>query len=375
MSAAPAERARAEADEPDRLEGFSAPREVERLFGHGAAVEEFAEALAAGRMHHAWLLVGPEGTGKATLAYVLARGVLTRKKGGEFGTVGPSHPVFRKVAALSHPNLLLIRRSWDERRNRYSREIKVVEVRRLRGFLGNSAGEQGWRVVVVDRADELNPNAANALLKMLEEPPSQTLFLLVAGAEAGIPVTIRSRARILRLAPLPARELKLAVRAALARDEHDVDESTLRTALALSEGSVRRALELATGEGITLYREALGLLGGLPELDGPRLHRLVDRIGGFGDTQSFDLFVSLVLSLMERMIRASATGEALSAEEQALAGRLIGPGNRAEWAQAWEATLRARTEAALFNLDRGLFLLETAQRLQRLVDAHPAQPN
>src|SRR5918996_4121583 len=190
-----AERSRAALAEPDRLDGSSAPREVDRVFGHEAAEREFADALASGRLQHAWLLVGPEGIGKATLAYRFARAVLAE---GE--AVDPAHPVFRKVAALSHPNLLLIRRSWIEKTKRYSQWIGVEEVRRLRAFLGHSAGEAGWRRVIVDRADELNQNAANALLKALEEPPPKTLFLLISSAEGRLPVTIRSRARILRLA-------------------------------------------------------------------------------------------------------------------------------------------------------------------------------
>ena len=137
MSAA-AERSRALPNEPDRLEGFSAPREVDRLFGHDEALRELEDALASGRMHHAWLLVGPEGIGKATLAYRFAREVLALgERGGASAPIGVDHPVFRKVAGLSHPNLLLIRRSWVEKTKRYSQWIGVDEVRRLRAFLHN----------------------------------------------------------------------------------------------------------------------------------------------------------------------------------------------------------------------------------------------
>ncbi len=380
MSAAQA--SRVEIDEPDRLEGFSTPRGVDRLFGHEAAIAEFGEALTRGRMHHAWLLVGPEGIGKATLAYYFTRIVLAQNESGagdvRLDAIGAGHPVFRKVMVLSHPNLLLLRRSFIERSKRFSQWIGVEEVRRLRSFLGNSAGERGWRVVVVDRADELNQNAANALLKTLEEPPPQTLFLLIANAEGRLPVTIRSRVRNLRLAPLGPRELEAAVRAALALDGHKVDEAVLRTALGLSEGSVRRALELATGEGIALHGEIVALMGSLPQLDGARLHRLVERLGGSSDSESLELFVSLLLGLMERLVRASAIGAAglagLSRDEQALAGRLADARNRAQWAEAWEEIGRAKDEASLLNLDRGLFLLETFSRLQQLAREHPVEP-
>jgi DNA polymerase-3 subunit delta' len=384
MSVTAVEKARATDDEPDRLAGFSAPRDVDRLFGHAAALGEFQEALHSGRMHHAWLLAGPEGIGKATLAYAVARGVLALNEppGVELQMIGAEHPVFRKVAALSHPNLLLLRRSFVEKSKRYSQWIGVEEVRRLRAFLGNSAGERGWRVVIVDRADELNPNAANALLKTLEEPPPQTLFLLIASAEGRVPVTIRSRARALRVAPLAAEELEGAVRAALARDDHEVDEATLATALGLSEGSVRRALELVTGEGIALHGELLALLNELPHFEGTRLHRLVERLGGAGDSERLELFVALLLGLLERLVRSSVIGEGrgpqergpghLLPEEKELAARLIGPDNQAFWAEAWEEIGRAQTEAAIFNLDRSLLVLETFYRLQQLVRERPA---
>ena len=166
MSRAAAKKREDPVEEPDRLEGFSSPREVDRLFGHEAALTEFGEALHGGRLHHAWLMVGPEGVGKATLAYRLAREVLARgEEGAPHAPIDPDHPVFRKVAGLGHPNLLLIRRSWNDKTKRYSQYIGVDEVRRLRNFLGHSAGETGWRVVVVDRADDLNQNAGQCAVE------------------------------------------------------------------------------------------------------------------------------------------------------------------------------------------------------------------
>ena len=367
-----AERARVAVAEPDRLEGFSSPREVDRLFGHDEAMREFADALAGGRMHHAWLIVGPEGVGKATLAYHFARTVLAEGEAGRRPEdIGADHPLFRKVEALSHPNLLLLRRSYNDKTKRYSQFIGVDEVRRLKAFLGNTAGEEGWRVVIVDRADDLNQNAANALLKALEEPPPRTLFLLVSSAEGRLPVTIRSRARTLRVASLAEQDLEQAVRAALARDDREADAKTLATALALSQGSVRRALELVSGEGIELYDEIIAFFEALPELDGARLHRLVERIGGFSNTEQLELFLALLLGLIERLIRFTATGEGATRDEQKLAKRLISRGNLAHWAEAWEAISEARAEAFEYNLDRSLLVLETWFRLQKLSREHP----
>jgi DNA polymerase-3 subunit delta' len=361
-----AERQRAAPAEPDRLEGFSAPREVDRVFGHDAAIEEFEDALSSGRMHHAWLLVGPEGIGKATLAYRFARTVL-----GHGGQHGEAEAVFRKVAALSHPNLLLLHRAFNEKTKRYGQWIGVDEVRRLRAFLGNTAGESGWRVVIVDRADELNTNAANALLKALEEPPSRTLFLLISGAEGRLPVTIRSRTRTLRVSALDEDHLEKAVRAALARDGLEADAKTLQTALALSQGSVRRALELISGEGIELYGEIIDTFAHLPELDGARLHGLVEGLSSTTDTERLELYLSLLLGVIERLIRFSATGEGATDRERALARRLVWPGNVAHWAEAWEAISHERAEALALNLDRSLLVLDSWFRLQRLAREHP----
>ena len=367
MSIEAAEASRAE--EPDRLEGFSAPREVDRLFGHDAALAELNEAFRSGRLHHAWLLVGPEGTGKATLAYAFARTVLAAAHQGA-GARSPSASqdgaTFRKVASLSHPNLLVIRRSWNEKSKRFSQVIGVEEVRRLRAFLGNTAGATGFRVVIVDRADELNQNAVNALLKALEEPPAETLFLLISAAEGRLPVTIRSRCRTLRINALGPDDLAAAVRAALARDGHEVEEGALRLALALSDGSVRCALDLATGEGIISYREILDLLNGLPELDGVRLQRLAEKLSASGDTERLELFFSLLLGLLERLIRFAATGEGGTEEERALGRKLLGGANLAAWAELWDAIGHAKEEAFSLNLDRNLLLLETFVRLKHL---------
>ena len=193
-----AERQRAAPNEPDRLEGFSAPREVDRLFGHDAAIAEFGEALRSGRLHHAWLLGRTGGRRQGDARLSLRRDGAAARCDGAIADAAIM-PCSAKSPALSHPNLLVL----TARLEREDQALSAMD-RRRRGraacaaFLGNSAGEGGWRVVIVDRADELNQNAANALLKALEEPPPRTLFLLIASAEGRLPVTIRSRTRTLQ---------------------------------------------------------------------------------------------------------------------------------------------------------------------------------
>jgi DNA polymerase-3 subunit delta' len=368
---ATAERTRSAVIEPDRLDLFSTPRDVDRVFGHDAAIAEFERARASGRMHHAWLLVGPDGVGKATLAYHFARTVLGQGEGIKHGDVPAEHPLFRKVAGLAHPNFLLIRRSWIEKSKKYSQWIGVDEVRRLRAFLGTTSGEDAWRVVVVDRADELNQNAANALLKALEEPPPRTLFLMVAGVEGRLPITIRSRSRVLRLGALDEASLKAAVQAALTRDGVKADPKALDLALALSEGSVRRALELVSSGGIGLYEQILAMFALLPEVDGAELHNQTERVTAGNDLARLELYLALMRGVIERMTRFTAMGSGALGAEKKLAARLVSPSNLDRWAEAWEVITEARNEAFTLNLDRNLLVLNSWFLLQELAREDP----
>ena len=194
---------------------WPAPRENPHLVGHEAAAA-LAAAWRSGRLAHAWLIAGPRGIGKATLAYRFARFALSGGEPGGEGRDGaagdalampPDHPVFRRVAAGGHSDLAVIERGLGER-GRLRAEIVVDDVRKANAFLSLTAGEGGWRVVVVDAAEEMNRNAANALLKRLEEPPGRVLFLLVSHAPSRLPATLRSRCRVLTLAPLPAPALE-----------------------------------------------------------------------------------------------------------------------------------------------------------------------
>ncbi|KAB2878241.1 MAG: DNA polymerase III subunit delta', partial [Albidovulum sp.] len=212
--------------EPDRVEGARHPRDTVRLIGQEAAETAFLDAYAAGRLHHAWLLTGPLGVGKATLAWRIARFLLATPEdagGGLFGDaptapesldVDPAHPVARRLHAGSEGRLFVLRRAWDEERKRLKTVITVDEVRRLAGFLHLSAPDGGRRAVIVDPADEMNAAAANALLKMLEEPPPGVTFLLVSHQPSRLLPTIRSRCRELRLSALSPADLAAAIAAA-----------------------------------------------------------------------------------------------------------------------------------------------------------------
>lgn len=354
--------------EIDRLQDFPHPRETVALYGHGGAEQELAAALASGRMHHAWLLSGPQGVGKATLAYRVATAALAAPEERDaFGlslSVERQSIAARQVRALSHPGLLVIRRQYNLKDKRFPQSISVEEVRRLRTFLGHRGGEDAWRVVVVDSADELNVNAANALLKSLEEPPERTLFLLVTSEPGRLLATIRSRCRTLdlkRLSPADVWQAAQQALAALGRDGPTEDDTA--TLLRLADGSVRRFLSLQAGAGLALYHDIYGLLAGLPEIDWGKVHRLADTLAGNAAEVRFELFFELLLELLARTVRAGATGEGYQ-EDIRLGNRLAAPERLATLAEVWETVAREKAETVALNLDRKTLILRTVSRLE-----------
>jgi DNA polymerase-3 subunit delta' len=354
--------------EADRLDGFPHPRETLSLVGHGRHERELADTFAAGRMHHAWLLTGPEGIGKATLAYRLARHVLARPEERAAGSleIGPNSVAARQVLALSHPGLLLLRRPYDTRSKRFAASILIDEVRRLRSFLGLTSAVGAWRVVIVDSADDLNVNAANALLKSLEEPPTNALFLLISSEPSRLLPTIRSRCRRVDLEPLSGLDLRTASEAAMASAGMDLAPAEQWLLLErLAEGSVRRVLQLLGGGGLDLYKRIEAMFTSLPNLDWNGAHALADQLTQATQEQRFEAFYDLLLDGLARLVRARATGRR-DLSESALAQRLIPEAKLADWAALWEMVLRERNEAALLNLDRKALIMGTLGRLAAL---------
>ncbi|MGQ0456323.1 MAG: DNA polymerase III subunit delta' [Hyphomicrobium sp.] len=354
--------------EADRLDGFPHPRETAKVIGHAGAELTFESGLASDVMHHAWLVTGVAGCGKATLAYRVARAALARPdEKGLFGAgldVDEHSPTTRQIAAQAHPALLVIRRAYDQKAKRFSASIAVDEVRRLKNFLALSAEDGGRRVVIVDSADELNVNAANALLKSLEEPPSRTLFLILSSAPGRLLPTIRSRCRTLALAPLSAADLRQAVTAALeAAGKPLPDGADWLRLESISGGSARRALALLEGGGLALQARIDRLLADLPKLDVKSAHQLGDEMQGAAQESKFTLYFDLLQDALARLIRAEATGQG-SASDRALAARLIGPARLATFAELWETLARARADAQALNLDRKALILASLTRLE-----------
>ena len=261
----------------------SHPRETTALFGHREAETALLNAYRSGRIPHAWLIGGAQGIGKATLAYRMARFVLTHPdplaaavQRADGLNVDAEDPVSRRIAAEAHGGLLVLQRTANDK-GVMRTVITVDETRETIAFFGSTAAAEGWRVCIVDTVDELNPNAANALLKTLEEPPRQSLFLLISHAPGRVLPTILSRCRRLPLRPLAIPDVIQAVSRATGLSGND---AALREAAEAAEGSIARALTLLGGDAVKLHHRTVALLASLPRVDPRELHALGDALGG-----------------------------------------------------------------------------------------------
>src|ERR1700761_2328014 len=257
-----AKRARiSESDDSDRLEGYPHPRETQILVGQEVALGRAARAIRSGKPPQGWLISGPPGIGKATMAYRIARYLLTygaRDAGAADLSVPASDPNATQVAAGSHPGLLVLKRGINERTGKPMTELPVSEVRRLANFFGMTSGAGGWRVAIVDTADDMNDSAANAILKLLEEPPSRAMLILLTNRPGQLLPTIRSRCQRLDLRPLEEATVADALKTYLPDAGAEERASLAR----LSGGAIGAALTLASGEGSELAAEADRLIEG-----------------------------------------------------------------------------------------------------------------
>jgi len=315
------------------------PRETSVLFGHAEAERALLDAYQSGRIPHAWLIGGPPGIGKATLAYRLARFVLAHPDPQALAVreatslaLDPDHPVARRIAAQAQADLLVLERTLNETTAKLYTVIRVDDVRRSVSFFGSTAGEGGWRIAIVDAVDDLQREGANALLKVLEEPPARTLLLLISHAPGRELPTIRSRCRRLLLRPLSPEDVERAIAASTGRSADDAD---IRQAAAAADGSVARALGFLDGPALALRQRVLELFAQLPNPDPRALHALGDVLGG-SEPQTLLAFMDLVNGWLSARLDSDA-------REVSRMARV---------AQTWEKVNRAAREVETYNLER-----------------------
>jgi DNA polymerase-3 subunit delta' len=317
--------------EGDRLAGAPHPRERHDIVGHKDIEAELLSAWRSGRFPHALLLGGPQGIGKATLAYRLTRFILAGGSGDGFD-IPRDHPVTKQIAALSHPDFLALRRLPSEEGKPLSKFIRVEDTRRIVSFFGSTAAYGGWRICIIDAAEDMNRESANAILKLLEEPPANALFILISHTPGRLLPTIRSRCRRIDMKPLSIGEVVQALQL-LAREIPDLDQSGFTAAAEASQGSVARVLSLLIGgeDGLEVLNLTRGLLARLPQVESGSVAALGDKLRG----DNLGIF-------------ADAVGDWL-AEAATGAGE---PARLAQLAEAWDKVRRATADAAIFNLDR-----------------------
>ncbi len=330
------------------------PRTVAQVIGHGDTLSALETECGSGGLHHGLLLVGPRGIGKATLAYAMARRLLSGKAGA--AADDPQSPTFRQLAAGAHPDLLALDGDDSET---VTRAISVDTVRRLVAFFARTAsgglgGEGGYRVGIVDRADDMTTGAANALLKLLEEPPQKAVLILICEVAGRLPATIRSRCRQIRLAPLQPHDLASAVAAA----GGTMPDNLSGDVQAWIGGSVLRALDVADAGLAEPLATTDTLLGGLPGIDQAALGKLAAKVAARDGREAFDA----VFGLVEVMLDRAATGAARQTghpEQQARAVAI---------AQAWPKLAALKRDADVFNLDRGCTLISAFGELALAFD-------
>ncbi|MCO6385635.1 DNA polymerase III subunit delta' [Aliihoeflea sp. 40Bstr573] len=324
----------------DSIPDVPEPVEHAELFGHVAEGDELARAYRGGKFHHALILSGPRGIGKATFAFRLAYHLFANPDPAQAPSIlarpDTGSTLFRLMAQGAHPSLLHLTRPTADRGAGFKSAVTVDEIRRVGRFLSMTSHDGGYRVVIVDAGDDMNRNAANALLKSLEEPPQRTLFLLVVHSIGRMLPTIRSRCQLLKLKPLASDDLAAALRAVSPGAETVAGLSPGELA-AKAGGSVREALLMTQFGGLDIANAVDAVVSG-GRFDVAAAYRIADAVGGRDATVQFRLFNEYIARMAEE--RAQAAGHAGDAE---LAARL---------AEQWGGMRQRIADTETYNLDK-----------------------
>ena len=364
----------------DQIEGYPHPKLTKKLFGHETKEKEFIDCYKSGKLHHAWLITGARGIGKATLAWRLAKFILTQpvksfNANSLFSESNQQHPteldekskesIETRILAESEPRLSVTRRSFDEKRKIFRASIRVDEIRRLNSFFSLSVSDGGSRVAIIDCVDDLNINAANALLKTLEEPPKQTIFLLISHNPESLLETIRSRCRELRLSKLSESNLL----SALKQINLDMPEKDKEIYSLLASGSVGNSIRLVKHDGATLYRSILSFLNELPNLKGFELEKFIGTFEGSKNRDRLEILIELLNIAIARISKSGVLGEnftnqALANENDIFQKLCPNPTVAKKWAELAQTQSKNLSHGLSVNLDPGSLILDTFFRIE-----------
>lgn len=301
-------------ERPDVLDGARPPEQTVTLFGHAAAEAFLAQSYAAGRLHHAILIEGPQGIGKASLAFRFAQHILNHpdpaRAPEEIADPDPESSAYRQISAGASHNILHLARPVDVKTGKVKSAITVDEVRKAGKFFGQTSGTGNWRICIIDPADDLNRNAANAILKVLEEPPKRALFLVLSHAPGKLLPTIRSRCVTLRLDPLAPENLARALQSLPS------PVSASEQVLALAEGSVSRALMLVNYGGADIAAAFDAIFDGKGAADRVAIHKLAETLSTRDRDVAYQFFVGHVLDRVQKTAVALAEAGDLNRAER-----------------------------------------------------------
>ncbi|WP_373087350.1 DNA polymerase III subunit delta' [Sneathiella sp.] len=357
---------------PDKLDKYPHPQDTRRLIGHETAEKIFLGNFNSGRFHHAWLITGAKGVGKATFAYRAAKFLLTQGagEGGLFGppdslNVADGSPALAQIKAGAHPGLIVLKRQYDTKNKKLFTVIRVDDVRARAGFFRLTASEGSWRVVIVDPVDEMNSSAANAMLKILEEPPEKTVFLLLSHTPAGLLPTIRSRCRQLPLRPLSETDM----RSVLEPFSRTLSPDQVDMLLAMADGSPGKALQLLDTGGLDIFAGLLDILKTYPRLDAEKLHGLADSVGRKDGEGAYRTICELYPWWLSRMVRAGSSnftdGQFIHGESDIMK-RLVVAHPLDAWVDLWEKGNRLIKKSDAVNLDRKQVVLNLFLAIERM---------
>lgn len=343
--------------EPDQIDGILLPREQAAVIGHVAAEKAFLEAYLLGRLHHAWLITGPRGVGKATFAFRAAKFLMSQSSqpmaAAKICTDLSSDAATATVAKISHGShgqLLHLTRDWDSDRKRFKQDLTVDTIRKTNRFFGSTASEGGWRIAIIDAADDMNASASNALLKILEEPPKNSLFFVICHRPGRLLPTIRSRCRQLPLRPLEESDLIKAAQS-VADASIAASDADMMSLVRAARGSVRRLIQLIgsdSGKQVAHIEAFLSSAAKNPAI----AHALSDEMSRATSDDMFGLFQSEVLAHLHQRATDLARSAALS--------------DACQVSEAYQSLVDEFRRQEAFNLDRKQLVLCVARTLAAL---------